>query len=309
MKTKSLLCLALAAAVFLCFVGCSAKSEISNEYRTESPSYGAVMDSAELTYGDKYTGSSNPGTGVKPQGQKLIRTMNMDVQTQEMDALLSWLDSRVHGMGGYVENRNVYNGTGDGSRRTRSARLTIRIPAASMDEFAEHIGSESNVVSMSENTDDITLTYVATESRITALEVEQKRLLELLEKADNMADLLQIEARLTAVRTELEEVTSVLRVYDNLVDYGTMNLSITEVREYIVVEEEQSVWQRIGTGLSENWNALCEGATNFFVFLVVSLPYLIPLTAIVTALIVLLRVRRKNRVQKNVSPAEDETQA
>jgi hypothetical protein len=78
--------------------------------------------------------------------------------------------------------------------------------------------------------------------------------LELLAKAEDMKDLLMIEERLTNVRAELEEVTSQLRVFDNKVDYGTVQLNITEVQVYTVVEDE-TIWQRIGTGLKENWKS------------------------------------------------------
>jgi hypothetical protein len=155
------------------------------------------------------------------------------------------------------------------------------------------------VISSQESADDITLTYVATQSRVKALEVEQERLLELLAKAENMSDLLQIEERLTKVRTELEEVASRLRLYDNLVDYATVKLHVSQVQVFTVVEEE-TVWQRIGSGLSENWKSLCEGAEEVFVFLVTSLPYLIPLgvAAGITALVVSLTTRKTRREKK-----------
>jgi len=208
-------------------------------------------------------------------------------------------------MGGYMEEKSVRNGSSSATRRYRYASMKIRVPVARMDDMVEHISGKTNVITSNESADDITLSYVATESRVKALEVEQERLLELLAKADNMSDLLQIEARLTEVRTELEEVASRLRLYDNLVDYGTVTLSVTEVQVFTVVEEE-TVWQRIGAGLSENWENLCDGATELFVFLVTSLPYLIPLglAAGVTAIVVTLAMRKTKKAQKD--PTEDQ---
>lgn len=290
---KKLICLLLALLVLS---GCAAKT-MDMEAAMEAP-----MESNKGVYDVVYdyglTDSAGTGVQTKPQGsvatsqgvtpQKLIRTMELEVETDALDELLGFLDEKVAHLGGYMEERSVRNGSATATRRYRYANMTIRVPVDKLDQMVEHIGRESNVVNSTENADDITLSYVATESRIKALEVEQQRLLELLAKAGDMSDLLQIEARLTEVRTELEEVASRLRLYDNLVDYGTVRLSITEVQVFTPVERE-TVWQRIGAGLKENWAALTQGAENLFVFLVTSLPYLIPLSLV--AVIVLVAVR------------------
>ena len=121
-----------------------------------------------------------------------------------------------------------------------------------------------------------------------------------------MSDLLQIEARLTEVRTELEEVASRLRLYDNLVDYGTVTLSVTEVQVFTVVEEE-TVWQRITRGFAKNLKGLGNGIVEFVIFLVVSLPYLVPLAAVVTLVVVLARRRRAKKKALMNPPFQTDT--
>ena len=157
-----------------------------------------------------------------------------------------------------------------------------------------------------ETADDITLSYVATESRMKALETEEARLLELLAEAKDMADLLQIENRLTQVRTELEQVKSQLRVMDNKVDYGTLYLTVREVKEYTVVEEPETVWERIGTGFMESLQSLGDFFVELFVFVIVALPYLVLIGALVTAAILLLRWGKKKKAGKTEEKQEKE---
>lgn len=299
---KTLLCVVLAAAML---AGCSARNKAvadmapMEQMKTESMNgaladgiyYGSGASGADV-YLEKPAGAVQTGQAIT--AQKLIRTMDMEVETDELDTLLASLDAKVAAMGGYMEERSVRNGSPSATRRYRYANLTIRVPVDRLDEMVEHISGKTNVITSNEKADDITLTYVATQSRVKALEVEQDRLLELLAKADNMSDLLQIEARLTEVRTELEKVASQLRLYDNLVDYGTVHLNITEVQIFTVVEQD-TLWQRIGSGLKENWKSLCEGAEDVFVFAVTSLPFLIPLgiAAVVTLVAVKLATRKK----------------
>jgi hypothetical protein len=96
-------------------------------------------------------------------------------------------------------------------------------------------------------------------------------------------------------------VASRLKLYDNLVDYGTITLSITEVQEFTVIQEE-TVWQRIGTGLRENWKALCNAAENIFVFLVSSVPYLIPLGIAGGITVVAVKAANRKKPEKKDPP-------
>ena len=316
---KKMLALCLAACLLLSFAGCAAKSAPMEEMKPGANygSYGGIYDGAadmememsQSAPAEKPAAGNTGSTGsAGVQNQKLIRTMTLDTETEDLDALLASLSQKISALGGYVENKNVRNGSASATKRYRYANLTIRVPVDQLDAFVEHVSGASNVVHYSENAKDITLSYVATQSRIIALETEQTRLLELLAQAENMSDLLQIEARLTEVRTELEQVTSQLRLYDNLVDYGTVHLSITEVQVFTVVEQE-TLWQRIGNGLRDNCKALWEGAQEVFVFLVTSLPFLILLAAAgVVILVAVKNIRRKTgkKSTKEAPPKETE---
>lgn len=300
MKWIAVLLAAVLAAGVL--AGCSAAESLAangSAAPREDFMYDAVYDGADSVVMESGSSSGKYGTtgtvgSAGVQNQKLIRTMNVEAETDDLDALLAKLDARIAELGGYVENKSVRNGSYSETRRYRSADLTIRIPVSELDAFIEHVKGASNIVSYKENADDITLSYIATESRVAALETEQTRLLELLAKAEDMTDLLLIEERLTDVRTELEEVASQLRLYDNLVDYGTVELSVTQVQEYTVVEEE-TVWQRMASGIRENWESLCTFAEDLLVLIVVSVPFLIPVAgaALLTFIVVKLATRKR----------------
>lgn len=256
MKLKKLCIMVALVLVFSSLLaGCGAgESKAAVDYGYKADDMVAPENSAELSTNEGKTQSAMPAN------QKLIRKVRMTAETEQMDALLTSLDQRIAELGGYVENRQVTTSADSRSTR-RSADLTIRIPAENLDGFVNKISETANVLSVNETAEDITLSYVATESRIKALETEQTRLLELLAAAENMEDLLTIESRLTDVRTELEQVNSLLRVYDNQVNYATVELSIQQVQEFTEVREAPD-------GFFERaWNALCNvcsGIGKFF---------------------------------------------
>ena len=296
MKTRKILSLLL-TLVLLCslLTGCggSSKSTASQEAPAAAPREEAAMEGMyDTAAGNSLTSSENGSTAAVPEDRKWIITIHMNAETEDLDSLLAALDTEIAGLKGFVEDQHIYNGSQYASRRYRSASLTIRIPAGDVDKFTGAVAGLSNVVSSEKNLEDITLTYVSLESRKQALETEEKRLLELMEQAGSMADLLEIEARLTDVRYELESAASRLRTYDNQVNYATIHLSIEEVQEYTPVEDP-TVWERIRDGFKKNLKGLGESLVDILVWLVVTSPYLLVYGGIAALILFVIRSRKK----------------
>lgn len=281
--------------------GCGAKEEAAMESPAAAPA--ETMAAMEEVLYDEAATESGSGATALPENQKLIRTVRMSAETLDMNPLMAWIDSRVAEVGGYFEQKSIMrNGSRDDGSYYQYADLMIRIPAENLDQFVSQVGQEANVVSKSESTENVTLTYVSTQSRVIALETEQQRLLELLENAENMEDLLTIEARLTDVRWELENYASQLRVLDNQVNYSTIHLDIWEVDEPTVIAE-RTVWQKIGDGFSENAGDMWDGLVNVFIWLLTAIPYLIPLALI--GGIVLLGVKLGKKLKRKKVKQEE----
>lgn len=276
--------------------GCGAKSADRGTAANGSVEYSKEMMSGSA---DGLTASTASGAPLTSPNQKLIRKVRLEAETEDMGSVLSAMGEKLATLGGYVEQQEIYNGSQYDLKRYRNAEMTIRIPADKLSEFVSQIKENTNVISSKESAEDITLSYVATQSRVSALETEHTRLLELLAKAESTKDLLEIEQRLTEVRAELEEYTSQLRIYDNLVDYATVNLTLREVKEYTVVEEPETIWQRIGTGLLDSLKSIAEGFTEVFVFLVVGLPYWILFAVVIAVAWIIFRFALKKKKHKN----------
>ncbi len=238
-----------------------------------------------------------------PENRKLIQTVNMHVETENLDTVLQQIDSRIGQLGGYVENANVQNGSAYSGTRYRSASITVRIPAKDLNAFIDKVGEISNIVSSQKKVEDVTLSYVATESRMKALQAEESRLLELMTKAETLDELLTVEKRLTDVRTELEKVTSALRVLDNQVDFATIHLNIEEVKVFTEVTEPETVWQRIGTGFLKSLKGVGNFLVELFVFVIVAIPYIVMLAVI--PLGIALVIRHKNRKKRKTLAKEE----
>ena len=316
---KKLIALTLALLLILGLAACGASTKAENSavyYSADmAPMAGAPMEAPqmEMSYAETMPASGSlsgeSGTAAEvPAQRKWVITMDITAETEDLDGLLASLNAEIGTLGGYVEDQNIYNGSAYSSRRYRSASLTVRIPAEVSDKFAENMEGMANVVRSTKNLEDITLTYVSTESRVKALQTEEARLLELMEQAETMSDLLEIEGRLTEVRYQLESYTSRLKIYDNQVDFATIYLNLEEVQEYTPVAE-RTVWQRIKEGFADSLEGLWEDATDLFVWIIVSLPYLVVwAVAAVVAITLVKKLRKRKPIRAFPRKAKQEPQ-
>ena len=248
---------------------------------------------------EEYTGGFNNGSGmevtessstsVTNQERKLIKTVDMTVETQAFDEMLATVEQQVQELGGYIESMNTYYGSIYSSYTPiRDASMTIRVPKENLSVFL-------NAVSQVE---DVTLTYVDMESHKEALQTEHDRLLELLENAQSLEDIIVIESRLSEVRYEIESMESQLRTFDNQVEYSTVYLNINEVEVFTPIEEE-SIIDRIANGFVENLRDIGNGIVELFIWFVINIPYFVLLAIIVVVVVLIVRICIKKSEKKS----------
>lgn len=281
--------LAILLAISLLLAGCGVTSKAA----MDSNGYVSAETAAQGSYdlGDTETAAQ------LPQGRKFIITMDLDAEAEDLNGALAAISEKLTALDGYMESQNIYNGSAYSGRRYRHANLTLRVPAERLDEFTAAVDAISNVVSSSRDTDDVTLQYVDTESRVKALETERDRLLELMEQAETMSDLLEIESRLTDVRGELEQYASRLKVLDNQIDYATVNLSLSEVTEYTPVAEKTRL-EKIRDGFVDSVKGVWTLILDCISFVLMNIPYILVFGLILWGIIALVKRNRKKHPKK-----------
>lgn len=284
MKVRKIIALLLSLALLLVFAaGCSAPT----------PNKAPISDGGNLNgnLGENFNDSAVTAN------RKLIRKIYLNAETEDMDALLTQVSSRVSALGGYIQERNIQNGSVYSGSDVRRATLTIRIPADKLDSFVTEVDSISNIVSNTESTDDVTLQYTDIESRLRILRAEEERLLAFLAEAKTVSEMLQIETRLTEVLSEIDKLTSQQKLYDNLVDYGTVTLTVNEVEQY-TPKAEPGFWEKLGNGLVSSFKNVGSILQALFIFFVCSIPYFLPLLAIGAVVIVIVKLARRKKKKK-----------
>lgn len=282
--------------------GCSSVKNKEMNYTAESdyeiPREETVGYESTNEYTDTASESeeNTSAANVKNSGRKRITTVNLSIETLEFDQLTKLLEQKITEAGGYVEASSSENSSYRYDR-VKNASYTFRIPSEKLDDFVTMVGENANIIEKKSETDDVTLSYYDSESRKKALEIQQERLLNLLEKAEKIEDIIELESRLSEVTYELEAQGSVLRNYDNLVEYSTIHVSVYEVeRERKVVKESTS--QKMKQGLSDTMYEIKEGIEAFTVSVVTNLPYIIfwGIVIVVIVFIIKSKIRSKKRI-------------
>ena len=237
--------------------------------------------------------------------RKLIRTVNLSLETTEFDALLDTLTRVVNEAGGYMEQSDISGSSISSSPgKRRYAYITARIPSDKLDSFVAEVGSHGNITEKSESTEDVTLNYADIESRKKTLNVEQERLWDLLAKADSIESVIALETRLSEIRYQLESMESQLRTYDNQVDYSTVHFNINEVQVFTPTQPD-SVFVRIQKGFRRSITDIRDAAVNVFVWFFSNLPALAVFAVITGILFVVIKIILKRLVKFFKRPVKD----
>lgn len=313
MKKKKALIIVMAAALLLGLLGGCGSKNLSMEpdtarsdvYADGGISYETAMAAPAAMSGAGSNAESAADTASipLPENRKWVITMSLTAETENLTDAMGLLAEKIQESGGYVESQSI-SGTAVNSGRSPSAYITVRIPAEQLDSFVEDVSGMTNVVSSSRYVEDITLRYTDTEGRVKALQTEEARLLELMEQAETMSDLLEIEERLTEVRYQLENYTSTLRLYDNQVDYATLDLTLREVEKF-TPPEKQGFWQKVTSGLADSMVDLGQGIVDFVAWVLIELPYLVLVGLLGWLMVFLTRRSIKKRRAKKAQKTQD----
>ena len=244
-----------------------------------------------------------------PDSRKIIRHLSMDLETREFTDAIQSIQSAVAQAGGYIESQNQ-EGYSLGSRsryQERYANIQARVPSAKLDEVARSVGGFCNVLSQSESMDDITDSYYDAQAHLKSLQLQEERLLAILEKADKLEDIITLESALSDVRYQIESLTASLRRMDSQVTYSYLNISLREVVEYQEVQEKPRTFgERISEAFGDGIGDLVDGLQSFALFLARTGPSLVVLIAIVAVIVLIVRAASKasakRREAKGIPP-------
>ncbi|MBQ6864287.1 MAG: DUF4349 domain-containing protein [Clostridia bacterium] len=281
-------------AVILAFsgiMGGTLKASESDRVYNYGSSYNNVTQSyapESMDFTEDVADSVTDASSAATADRKIIKTAQVRIKTRNYDTLMSDIKQKIEQYGGYIEQSQEYNYD---SASNRNANMDVKIPADKLEQFIEELEGIGTVISKVIASDDITDSYIDVESRINALETEEKTLLGILEKAENLTDVIELQNRLSAVRSDLESMKAKKQHYDGMVAYSGISLDINEVER--VVEGDDTFFGEVKERLMNNLYDLGDFLCELTISLIASLPYIAIVGVIAAVVIIIIKKSRK----------------
>ena len=280
---KTLITIALTTLVLLTLVagafftltrnfGGASSTEFAYDNRSfAEPSFAPVAapmmaDSYALDAGAAYeesTVSFNPASTER----LVIQNVDMSLVVTDPKARMQEIGDLAVEMGGYVVSSNLYQSYyGPDNATVPGANMTIRIPSQKLDEALLSIKDGAVEITYENRSgQDVTSQYVDLQSRLTVKQDAEKKLLEIMDKADKSEDVLAIYLQVQNVQTEIEVLKGQIKYYDESVALSAV--SITLVAEETVKPLEIGGWKvpETANAAVQNLIRFTQGFTQFLI--------------------------------------------
>ncbi|MEM4030312.1 MAG: DUF4349 domain-containing protein [Thermofilaceae archaeon] len=162
------------------------------------------------------------GSGVSysiPEGRKVILEgfVRLRVGEGAVKRVAEELAGAALMLGGYVGETNV---------REDGGYAVLRVPSERFDEALEEVKKLGEVVELRTFARDVTEDYVDLKARLNASLALEQRLLQMLERAKNVEEMLKVEEYLWRVRAQIEVYTAQLKNLERMIEYSTIYVYI-----------------------------------------------------------------------------------
>jgi hypothetical protein len=214
----------------------------------------------------------------------IITTGSLQMVVTEPTQVADRLVSAVTDAGGRVDSRSERSGSS-----SPTVDLVLRIPADKLDGVLADAKKLGTVESMSIGHSDVTSQRVDLDARIEALQTSVNRLLQLMSRAGNVADLLAAESSLTQRQAELDSLRAQRATLGDQISYSTINVNLST---------KPTVTQGGFLGaLERGWQSLLSAVHG----VVMAVGFLIPWLPVLAVLLVVVLVLRRRSFRRSSS--------
>lgn len=220
--------------------------------------------------------------------RKVTREVTLIIIVSDVEAASARVEEIVQEVDGYVESAGIWQ-----QNEHKQGQFALRVPVERLDVVLPLLEALGRVDRKNISGKDVTEEYYDAEARRTTLEKQEKRLLELLDRAGTVKEMLEIENELTRIRGEIESQQARLKVLDNLTNLATINLELSTSKTLSTgLTPGEPLGQRVKAGWLRGVNGLINTAGELVVLFVVILPYA-PFIAV--AAYIFHRIRKKRQ--------------
>jgi hypothetical protein len=302
---RSVACLVVSLCLFAFIIGCGSSADMSGSGGAKSAMpaepMAAASDSNEIAL-PELTAEGQIGQGgeakpdIKPEQiqRQIIYTARLNLIVEEFDGIPEMVEKLASGHSGFIADSTLEGSSGS----PRSGTWTIRVPVRQYGTFLDAAKTLGEFQSLTTESQEVTAEYYDVKARIANKQLQEKRLLELLEKGTGkLEDILAVEDQLARVREEVERMQGRMRVLKDLTAFSTITLSVNEIKGY-QPPEAPTFGNRIARAWSGTLDALMSTGQNLVIGIVAVGPWLVILSIPFILFIWMIRMLVRKRVSR-----------
>jgi len=183
-------------------------------------------------------------------GRMVVYTAHLRLEVEDVDSAIDEVSRLAEGSGGFVAS--VSTSKKSGARKF--GVITIRVPQDKFYEVIWQIENLGEVESKEVRGEDVTEKYIDLKARLSNLQKEEKRLLEILDMCTKVEEILKVESELSRVRGEIERLTGQIQYIERRVELATITVSLTEIVPEPWIEVPEVDW---GESIEAGLKSLC----------------------------------------------------
>ncbi len=284
---KSLIALALVVLLLTTFACASAPSQVAPMPAPAPMSPPGVSDTDE--------GYKNTGAGALPANEErmIVRTGDISLVVKSVVGTQDEIAQLAVSLGGYVVSSRI-----SGEENDRRGWISIRVPDEKFEQaLTELRGLSVRVASESTDSQDVTEEYVDLQSRLKNAQATENQYLALLQKAENVEDILRIYERLSQARSEIEQLKGRIQYLEN-----TSSMSLISAR--LEPETTAKPLVRAGWNIVETFKSALRGiviAGQVIGTIAIWLLIFIPIWGTVLGIILWRRHKKKASIESKAT--------
>ena len=222
--------------------------------------------------------------------KKIIKDGSLSLESKDIVESKLRLDALIKSLNGYYESENF---TKNDYRNTYDLR--IRIPSENFEKLLSGIDAgKEEVLNKNISARDVTEEYMDIETRLGTKRDYLKRYRELLSRAVNVNDILEIEEQIRLLQEEIESQEGRLKFLADQVAFSSLSVNLYTNKEFVYKpHEEASFFERMKSSFAAGWRGI--------ITFIVALASVWPLLLIIGTITIFGGKKLKNKLKAKPS--------
>jgi len=278
--------------------GASARAAQASTARTAAQQAPATAGQASPAAAE----DSAPDTSAQILDRMVIRTAQLTLEVGDIEHALAQVRQIATNAGGFVSASDTHVDSSSGTSHM-IADLTLQIRSDSTDSVISDLRALGTVTAESSGSQDVTEEYVDLDSDLRNLQATESAILQLMDRATQIQDVLSLQRELTNVRGQIERIQGRKNYLQQRTDMATISVSLRLPGTSAANPAAPLAWDPLAAA-QRGWQtslALLRGAAEA---LIVALAFSWWLLAVAVggAAVVLNRRRRSRRLTTPTDP-------